>query len=230
MRGGGWDLPLLQRTVDQFVLHYDVCGVSRRCFHVLHDQRGLSVHFMLDIDGTIYQSLDLKERAWHASAANDRSVGVEIANVGAVPASGDIGKTIVGRWYATDERGVRIVVPEDQGDGGVRTANFVGRPVRQEMVMGTVQGQSLRQYDLTPQQYASLVKLTAALCTIFPKIDCDYPKDASGQLITRTLDEESLKGFSGLLGHYHLTAEKLDPGPALQWEKLAGEARKLMRK
>ena len=30
VRGGGWDLPTLQRVVDQFVLHYDVCGVSRQ--------------------------------------------------------------------------------------------------------------------------------------------------------------------------------------------------------
>jgi len=44
-------------------MHYDVCGVSRQYFKVLHDYRGLSVHFMLDIDGTIYQTLDLNERA-----------------------------------------------------------------------------------------------------------------------------------------------------------------------
>ena len=67
VRGGGWDLPLLQRVVDQFVIHYDVCGTSRQCFKILHDMRDLSVHFMLDVDGTIYQTLDLKERAWHAS-------------------------------------------------------------------------------------------------------------------------------------------------------------------
>ena len=60
VRGGGWPLPLLQEKVDQFVLHYDVCGTSRQCFRILHDYRDLSVHFMLDLDGTIYQTLDLK--------------------------------------------------------------------------------------------------------------------------------------------------------------------------
>src|SRR6267142_2660710 len=30
VRGGGWDLPLLQKAVDQFVIHFDVCGVSRQ--------------------------------------------------------------------------------------------------------------------------------------------------------------------------------------------------------
>ena len=48
VRTRGWDLPLLQDWVDLFVIHYDVCGTSRRCFEVLHDIRGLSVHFMLD--------------------------------------------------------------------------------------------------------------------------------------------------------------------------------------
>src|SRR5262249_31974465 len=83
VRGGGWDLPLLQKVVDQFVIHFDVCGVSQQCFKVLHDRRDLSVHFMVDLDGTIYQTLDLKERAWHATTSNNRSVGIEIANMGA---------------------------------------------------------------------------------------------------------------------------------------------------
>ncbi len=68
IRGGGWNLDLLKDKVDQFVLHFDVCGTSAQCFYVLHDRRGLSVHFMLDVDGTIYQTLDVKERAWQATA------------------------------------------------------------------------------------------------------------------------------------------------------------------
>src|SRR5882672_9621665 len=87
VRGGGWDLPTLQKVVDQFVVHYDAAGFSKNCFKVLHDQRGLSVHFMLDVDGTIYQTLDVKERAWHATIANTRSVGIEIANIGTYAAN-----------------------------------------------------------------------------------------------------------------------------------------------
>ena len=56
VRGGGWDLKLLQEKVDQFVIHFDVCGSSQTCFKVLHDDRGLSVQFLLDLDGTIYQT------------------------------------------------------------------------------------------------------------------------------------------------------------------------------
>jgi N-acetyl-anhydromuramyl-L-alanine amidase AmpD len=81
----GWTLSDLQEQVDQFVIHFDVCGTSRQCFKILHDIRGLSVQFMCDIDGTIYQTLDLKESAWHATISNSRSVGIEIANLGAFP-------------------------------------------------------------------------------------------------------------------------------------------------
>ena len=79
------DLERLREVVDQFVLHYDVCGVSQSCFRVLHDERNLSVQFLLDLDGTIYQTLDLRDEAWHATKANPRSIGVEIANLGAYP-------------------------------------------------------------------------------------------------------------------------------------------------
>src|SRR3954466_2793532 len=99
VRGGGWDLPLLQKIVDQFVIHFDVCGVSRQCFKVLHDHRDLSVHFMLDLDGTLYQTLDLKERAWHATTSNPRSVGIEIANMGAYGAEES---NTLKRWYTKD--------------------------------------------------------------------------------------------------------------------------------
>lgn len=221
----GWDLPKLQEYVDQFVLHYDVCGTSRQCFKVLHDLRGLSVHFMLDVDGTIYQTLDLKERAWHAGSANDRSVGIEIANIGAYKNMDTLNK-----WYGKDKAGrPYITFPEALQPTGIRTADFVAYPARPEPVVGVVQDSELRQYDYTPQQYAALAKLTATLCQVLPKIKPDYPRDEAGRLITRVLTADEMQRFQGVLGHYHITKQKVDPGPALDWDKLLGEARRLMR-
>jgi N-acetyl-anhydromuramyl-L-alanine amidase AmpD len=227
VRGGGWDLPLLQRRVDQFVLHYDACGTSRQCFKVLQDLRCLSVHFLLDIDGAIYQTLDLKERAWHATTANTRSVGVEIAHVGAYsPAtSGRLDE-----WYQRDTNGQpRICIPARFGDGGIRTAGFIGRPARPEPVRGVVQGQELQQYDFTPEQYHALFRLTATLCKVFPKLKCDYPRDAAGKLIVHKLPNEQLAQFHGILGHFHVQTDKVDPGPAFQWDELINAARALLR-
>lgn len=226
VRGGGWDLPTLQKVVDQFVLHYDVCGTSRLCFKVLHDLRDLSVHFLLDLDGTIYQTLDLKERAWHATTSNSRSVGVEIANMGAYR---EREKNPFDSWYARDADGrTRITIPERLGDGAILTKNFVGRPARTDPVRGALQGTELVQYDFTPEQYDALIKLTATLSQVLPKIRCDYPRDASGRLIPHKLTDEQLKNFEGVLGHFHIQTNKVDPGPAFQWDHVIGSARRLM--
>ena len=178
VRGGGWDLPLLQQLVDQFVIHFDVAGTSRQCFAVLHDLRDLSVHFMLDLDGTIYQTLDLKERAWHATSSNSRSIGIEIANIGAYESAD---AKPLGEWYSRDAQGqTQINIPSRYGDGGIRTPAFIGHPAHPQPVSGEIQGQQLVQYDFTPEQYRALIHLTATLCKLFPRLRCDYPRDASG--------------------------------------------------
>lgn len=225
-RSGNWDLATLQQVVDQFVIHYDASGASRSCFRALHDGRDLSVHFLLDLDGTIYQTLDLKERAWHATISNSRSVGIEIANLGAYAQNE---RDSFDDWYQSDLFGrMLITIPPRIGSAPERTPSFVGRPVRNKIVFGELQGKPLRQYDFTPQQYAALVKLTAALCTVFPKITCDYPRDDAGRLMLQKLPNSSLTNYHGVLGHYHIQTDKVDPGPAFQWDYVIGGARQLM--
>jgi N-acetyl-anhydromuramyl-L-alanine amidase AmpD len=233
-RGGGWTLDQARRAIDQFVIHYDVCGTSRTCFRVLHDQRGLSIHFMLDIDGTIYQTLDVKERAWHATIANDRSVGIEIANIGAYPTPDD---PALRQWYAldpTDPDGpVRITIPARLGDGGVRTTNFVGRPARHgpggAPLTGPIHAQPLHMHDLTDEQYESLIRLTAALHTALPAIRLDYPRNPDGSVRTGALSREEFDCFTGLIGHFHIQTNKSDPGPAFDWERVVRGARQILR-
>jgi N-acetylmuramoyl-L-alanine amidase len=228
VRGGGWDLPLLQEVVDQFVMHYDVCGTSEKCFNVLHDHRGLSVHFMLDIDGTIYQTLDIKERAWHATISNSRSIGIEIASIGAYP---EKDKATLDKWYHTDVDGkVHLTPPRTISSIAIRTKPFFGHPARPKIIEGNIQGVDLYQYDFTPQQYDSLIKLTATLCRVFPKIECQYPQDERGNLIPKMLPEKEWQDFHGVLGHYHVQLNKTDPGPAFDWEKVIGGANKLLKK
>ena len=68
------------RNPRMFVNHWDVCLDSKTCFKVLK-KRGISVHFMIDNDGTIYQTLDTKHIAWQAGRGFNRStIGVEISN------------------------------------------------------------------------------------------------------------------------------------------------------
>ena len=64
-----------------FVNHWDVCLSAESCALVLA-RRGISVHFCIDNDGTIYQLLDTQHGAWHAGNGklNHKSIGVEISN------------------------------------------------------------------------------------------------------------------------------------------------------
>ncbi len=70
-----------KRKITQFINHWDVCLSSKSCQRVL-DRRGISVHFLIDNDGTIYQTGDLQNIHWHAgiSKINAKSIGVEISN------------------------------------------------------------------------------------------------------------------------------------------------------
>ena len=66
-------------AIDMGVLHWDATLKARKTRKVLAD-RGLSTHFVIDWDGTIYQLVDLAYPAWHAgtTAVNNRSVGVDL--------------------------------------------------------------------------------------------------------------------------------------------------------
>jgi len=86
MKGGmkinkGYKKVVEKRKPSNFVCHWDVCLNSKSCFKVL-SQRGLSVHFLIDNDGTIYQLLDMNHIAYHAGSSkwNANSIGVEITN------------------------------------------------------------------------------------------------------------------------------------------------------
>jgi len=182
VRADGWRLEDLRETVTQILIHYDACGSSRRCFEVLHDIRGLSSQFLLDTDGTIFQTLDVKERAWHAGIANDRSVGIEIANLGAYPV-GDH--------------------PEPS----------------EGMVTGEAQGSTLVQSPFTDAQYEALGRLAATLCRVLD-VPAVAPRGEDGRVATGVIGADESRDFRGLLGHQHVYATKVDPGPAFDWERL----------
>lgn len=214
----------LKEVVHQFVVHYDVCGCSRQCFKVLQDVRNLSVHFMLDVDGTIYQTLDLRDKAWHATIANDFAVGIEIAHPGAwlSPLNADMR-----RWYAKDQQGWHQIFPKWMSETGVRTEGFVPRPERPALVSGTVQGRTYHQFDFTPEQYRALPKLMAGLNRALPRIRLEAPRNQDGGIVNRVMPSDMLRAFDGIVGHFHVQKNKQDPGPAFQWERMLREARAL---
>lgn len=78
----GWDTRSdpTGAKVDLIVFHWDECISAHHCFHTLLARR-LSAHFLIDGDGTVYQTLDpCDTRPWHARQFNDRAIGIEIQN------------------------------------------------------------------------------------------------------------------------------------------------------
>ena len=47
--------------------------------------------------------------------------------------------------------------------------------------------------------------------------------------MTHKLPGAELQNYQGVLGHYHIQTDKVDPGPALQWDYVIGEARRIMK-
>ena len=191
----------IRDAIDKVVIHYDACGSSAKCFDVLHNQRGLSCHFLIDVDGTIYQTLDARERAWHATTANDSSVGVELAHRGAVE------------------------MPKASAEDGTSTdATNSEHPHR---IVGFVHWRELSQAPFADAQYASLAALVAGVMRACPRVRCEYPRGTDGEAATTKLEDDALRAFRGVLGHFHVQTNKIDPGPAFDWEGVAARVRKM---
>lgn len=89
------------RDIKLFVNHWDVCLSSASCQNVLNN-RGISVHFLIDNDGTIFQTVDMQHQAWHCGNQNPFSVGVEISNAYYIDKYQD--------WYVRNGFGERPIV------------------------------------------------------------------------------------------------------------------------
>ena len=164
------------------------------------------------MDGTIYQTLDVKERAWHAGTANDRSIGIEIAHFGAFPEAEE-----ADRHYEESPDGIRLKASSLAGTSAEGAYPF---PSRQDLFTGKIHQQQLYQRDFTEAQYASLEKLLIALCKALPSIRPVVPRSGSGAVISELRDETPGQPVAGIVGHWHVGSHKVDPGPAFDWDRI----------
>ena len=168
-----------KRKINMFINHWDVCLDSTTCAKVLN-RRGVSVHFCIDNDGTIYQLLDTNHAAWHASSkkVNHRSIGVEIANA----------------YY-----------PKYQS--WYKRKGFGERPMVENAI---VHGKKLEPFtDFYPVQIQALQALWKALNEgIGIPLKC--PIDANNNTSTSTDKKVQLGTFKGFASHYHVTKKKID--------------------
>jgi hypothetical protein len=168
-----------KRNTRLFVNHWDVCLSSRSCQRVL-DKRGISVHFLIDNDGTIYQTLDIQHGAWHAGSerVNRASIGVEISNAY---------YTKYQSWYEKNGFGKRPLVSD-----------------------AWVHGNQLGEHtDFYPVQIEALKALWKAIHKA-TEIPYEAPKNQFGKTSTKYEQDVKYGAFSGFISHYHVSKNKID--------------------
>ncbi len=192
------DLDALQEVVHQVILHTDMTSDSRGCFNVLVN-RGLSTHFMIDWDGTIYQGLDVVMEAYHAGEANGGSVGVDMNNL------------------------LRNLVREPSAPAHPPKHPRISEMLRPEYrrqasSRARINGGEVRNYGYTDAQYQSLIALMKVLVKVLPRIKPFPPLDERGEIVQNML--EDWPGFDGFLAHWHVTPDRWDPGPGFDWHRV----------
>lgn len=162
-----------------FVNHWDVCLSSESMAKVIA-KRGISIHFGIDNDGTIYQLLDTQHAAWQAGGRqwNHDSIGVEIANAYYPKYQS---------WYVKN--------------------GFGERPIQNN---GEVHGKTLKPFlDFYPVQIEALKALWAAISSA-TEIPLECPTKPSGELIKTVDSRCEKSNFKGFINHYNLTRRKID--------------------
>jgi hypothetical protein len=174
----------VKQMVKQFVVHHDGCTSADMCFSVLQNERGLSVHFLLDNDGTIFQTIDLGYMAYHASDWNLYSIGVELCNRGDATQYGDTYKA--GRFGPDREtRNCKI------NNNTIKAFDY-----------------TKAQYESFQQLCKELLRLLPNLPAEYPQ---SSPGEQMWDTLPNASIER--ERYAGYIGHYHITNQKWDPGP-----------------
>ena len=168
-----------KREINMFMNHWDVCLNSKTCNRVL-EQRGISVHFLLDNDGTIYQTMDMNHAAWHAGdkKLNHNTVGIEISNAYDLKYQD---------WYKKNGFGERPVIDGETVHGN-KLKPFTGF------------------YDV---QIQALKQLWKAIHEGLG-VPYDCPVDEKGETLKRVDPKVKSGSFKGFVSHYHATERKID--------------------
>lgn len=91
-----------------------------------------------------------------------------------------------------------------------------GRTVSPEM---EINGSVYRSYNYTEPQYRSLIELLRVLCDALG-IEPMFPVGEDGNILDSVLLAPPPAEFRGIQCHWHSSADKWDPGPGLDWERI----------
>ena len=79
-------------------------------------------------------------------------------------------------------------------------------------------GSKVSHWEYTPTQRRSLNQLVAGLLALVPQIRRDVPEDTLGRVLSTSVSKPN--DAKGLLGHFHIDSNVLDPTVAFPWVEL----------
>lgn len=183
----------LRTAVEVIILHTDGLNNAKQTHQTLLN-KGLSTHFIVDWDGTIYQTLDPLYAGYHAAEQNFRSIGIDMNNDLPELHGKDKGK--------------------EYPYGPGQTDPKFKRPVSELM---EIQGSKKQSYGYTDPQYTACIELLKVLCDTL-NIAKQPPLDEKGEVVNRMLDDAM--GFKGFAAHWHTSPTRWDPGPGFDWMRV----------
>jgi hypothetical protein len=168
-----------KRNVKMIITHFDVCLSAASCKKVLQ-KKGISSHFSIDNDGTIYQMVDPQHEAWHAGkrAVNRAAIGIDISNAY---------YTKYQSWYRRKGHGNRPVL---------RDVEVHGRKLKECL-------------GFYPKQIEAYKVLVKTLCEYYG-IPLKMPMDSSGKVLRAVDRSVLRGKFNGIANHFHVTRGKID--------------------
>lgn len=179
---------LVQRKqTNAIVLHWTGGSNLAPEFFETLTAKGYSIHLLIEPDGTVYQMADLNRRCVHAGSADDSDGDGQVASANA--------NTI----------GIEIVNPANQRE--------ITNGVRREIVTEKIHGTEVAASAFTDAQVAAALDLVSTICLHY-RLPIRVPM-LGDDVLTTTMNEHDFAAFRGVLGHFHITRRKRDPGLAL---------------
>ena len=87
------------------------------------------------------------------------------------------------------------------------------RGIKRELVVEEIHGVRATRTTFLPAQITAVLHLTEALCAAY-HLPFEVPM-VGNDVVSTALSPTALESFRGVIGHYHVTREKVDPGLVL---------------
>jgi len=187
------------KSITQFLIHHTGGPRAEQCYETLHNERKLSVHFIISDQGIVFQTLDAVVQAWHAGKHNPFSVGVECALYPDAQSYPDYYNAKRREKYGLAVH--KIITDEIQG---MKRKVFAFTEVQVEALARVAAGV----WTALHVDQESAWKISSMVKPLFPRTKSgDIPREAIA----------NAKSHQGLLGHLHATRKKWDPA-GFPWE------------